>query len=374
MPNKRFALIATLSLTLPLVAAGQDSSLLGPPPAQDPVTAAPEADLPPTEAELTIDKAIQSVRERQTIAADIAMDADMLGQSFQVAGQYLKAEGNRMLLRLSVEGLGESTGTMQQVSDGVTFKDYRRILDQQVMSTFQMDPVLKALDNPDADELFRQQVTAQLGLAGPETLLTGLRRVAHFDQLTEETLNDRAVWVIRGVWKDRDALALPGSQMAMMQSGFLPSYVPSHITLWIDKESGWPWKVKLEGRVPSVLREERMLGPDGRPVGRKSAQGKERPSRMELSYTLTDRKVEPSEFVFEAPPNVAVQDITESITAGLQGAFAQLAARKRSEDAQRGGLLDQALPAPRPVEGSSLAPAPAPAEIPEQFRSSVPIR
>ncbi|GIW86803.1 MAG: hypothetical protein KatS3mg108_1127 [Isosphaeraceae bacterium] len=331
-----------------------------------------EANAPPTEAERAIDAAIESIRGMAAIAADIALDADMLGHRFRVVGQYVKADGNRMLLRLTVEGLPGGSGTMQQVSDGQTFKDYRRVLDVQQMTTFQMEPVLRILDAPDADAEFRRQVVAQLGMAGPEALLEGLRRTARFDQMSEETWNDRPVRVIRGLWKDREALALPANQTAQLQAGFLPSYVPSHITLWLDRETGWPWKLQMQGKLPSVLREERILGPDGRPIGRKTSQSKDRPSTLTLSYTLVDRPIDPNEFFFEAPPNISVQDITEQLTAGLQNAFAQLSQRRRREEAEQGGRLEQSLPAPGP--DTPAPPTPGPVPSPEEFRSSVPLR
>lgn len=373
MRNNATALALALGLGLTPWIAGQEPAPPGPDAPQAAPTAA-EPDAPPTEAEQAIDAAIESVRKRPSVVADVALDADMLGHAFKVVGQYLKADGNRMLLRLSVEGLPGGSGTMQQVSDGVTFKDYRRILDQQQMTTFQMEPVLKVLDSPDGDAEFRRQVATQLGIAGPEALLAGLRRVARFDQMAEETLDGRPVRVLRGTWKDREALALPANQNALLQTGFLPAYVPSHITLWLDKETGWPWKLQMQGKIPSTLREERILGPDGRPIGRKSAQTKDRPSTMLLTYTLVDRPIDPSEFYFEAPPGIDVRDLTEQITTGLQGAFAQMAQRRRMQDAQQGSALDQALPAPSPSPLPLQPPAPAPAPSPEQFRSSVPIR
>lgn len=370
MPNKRTCLVIGLSTLLPLLAAGQDPLTSDAVPQTEAT-----AKLPPTAAELAIDGAIAKLRDRATLAADITMSVDMLNQRFQVVGQLLKHTGNRALLRLSIEGLGDSTGTMQQVCDGTTLWDYRRILDQQSLRTIKVEPVLQALENPDADDTFREQVRAQLGFAGPDALLAGLRKVARFDQQEESTLNDREVWIIRGLWNDRESLALPPGQAAMLQAGFLPSYVPSHITVWLDKETGWPWRVQLEGRVPSVLREVRLLGPDGRPIGRKSAQPKEKPSRIVLEYALADRTVDPSEFLFEAPPNVSAIDETETVTAGLEAAIAELAQRKRSEASKAGDVLDQALPAPRPAGApTDQPPAPNPAPPPEQFRSSLPDR
>src|SRR5262249_9718176 len=92
----------------------------------------------------------------------------------------------------------------------------------------------------------REQIVRQFGFHGPEALLVGLRKAVLFDQKEEDTLDDKPVWVLRGNWKDRAALA-PAGQAA--PTGPLPPYGPSIGALTIGQEDGWPYRVEMKGRV-----------------------------------------------------------------------------------------------------------------------------
>ena len=72
----------------------------------------------------------------------------------------------------------------------------------------------------------RDQVVTQLGLAGPEVLLVGLRKAIKFDQREEGTLDDRPVDIIRGTWLRPEGLAGP-NLTPQQQMAPLPSFVPS---------------------------------------------------------------------------------------------------------------------------------------------------
>ena len=109
----------------------------------------------------------------------------------------------------------------------------------------------------------RSQALAQIGLSGPETLLLGLRRTVKFDLKEEGELDGIKVWKFRGTWRSRQGLVgVDGRPVAA--GGFLPPYIPMDATLYLGKENGWPYKLVLVGRKPSVLFETRRIGPDGR--------------------------------------------------------------------------------------------------------------
>jgi hypothetical protein len=360
MPNKRFIPLLTVAAALPLVAWAQAPSQVPPQAGATPAPAAEEKDAPPTPAELVVDEAIKTLQARESAAAEVLMQADMLGLRFKIVGEYLKAPGYRVKLRLAVEGLGDTSGVLQQISDGTTVWEFLQVLEQPSLRTFKLEPVLKALDNPDADPEFRRQVIAEMGFAGPEALLQGLRRTARLDQQEEGELDGKPVWIIRGEWNAREGMTLPGQN----PSGLLPSFVPSHVTLYLGKDDGWPYRVLLEGRLPSFMRDQ-ILDPSGRPIGRKSALTKERPTRLALRYTLSDRPIDPAEFAFEVPPNIPVQDDTEIRAAALEAAIEKQAALKRSQGTGGGDALDQSLPVPRPDGPNQPAPAPGQAPAPD---------
>jgi outer membrane lipoprotein-sorting protein len=362
MPNKQSALLAAALLVLFSASWAQDPA----PKADQPAAGAPStrpAETPPTPAERVIDEAITKLKALDTYAADINMEADMLGQVFKVVGQYVRKPKNMLLMRLTIEGLGDSSGLMQRSCDGQTYWIYLRVLESPQLRSFQLNPILNVLQKPEAQGEFRDSAMTRLGFSGTESLLEGLRKAGRFDQLTEETLNDRPVWVIRGLWTDRAAAAVPAAQNAMDRSGFLPRYIPSHLTLYIDRETGWPHKIVMQGKLPQQIREQTQLDPFGRPIGRKSSRTKERPSSLTLTYTRVERQVGDDEFQFQPPPNVNSSDDTEQQLARLEAELLDYTTRKRNEETKKSGeVLDQPINAPAPNPGE----APAPQKQPEE--------
>ena len=316
---------------------------------------APPAE-PPTPAEEGLDSAIKKVAALTSVAADIQQHSEMLGLRFDVKGRYLKAPENRVYLRLTASGLAKSTGTMLQVCDGETLWDFQQVLESQRYNTLKIAPILEKLKSPELDDALREQVMTQLGFSGPETLLVGLRKALRFDQKEEGTLDGKAVWILRGTWKDREGLVGP-DQQTLSPTATLPAYIPSLATLWIGKEDGWPYKVVLVGRVPSMLQQDvRQLGVDGRP----KAVPKVQPSRIVLTYSNVqlNTTLKPEEFAFQAPPGAHVDDSTDTLLNGLEQTLQARIAQKKQEAARAEPLLDQSIPVPS--SGGASAPSALP--------------
>ena len=372
MPNKRFILstLAILGVPLWLMAqepAGRPTSLTG--------TPATSTELPgAAAADQVLQAAITKLRDRPTAVADISLQADMLNEKFRVVGQYLKATDYRVLLRLTVEGLADAQATTQQICDGTTIYNLSIAYDEQRISSIRLAPLLKALENPDADADFKEAVLTQFGFSGPEALLQGLRKAAEFDLgMKEDDYEGRPVYILRGQWKDRESLGLPAggpNAQGAARIGFLPPYVPSQVALWVGRDNGWPYKLVMEGKVPSVLKEEPILDPTGRPIAKKPTAVRERPSRLTLTDNLIDREVSPDEFQFRVPENARIDDLTDRVSVAIDAQISELSARRRSQG--DGGQNDQIDPlnAPRP-DG---APAPSPGAAPAQAtpKASVP--
>ena len=339
---------------------------------------------PPTPAEQAIDDAIAKLRATESIAADLTMDVRLLDQTFEVEGVYLKSPGNRMLLRLDVKGLGDIAPTYQQVSNGSTVYQYQESPQGRDVRGFQLTPILEILNRPAVDPEFRALAIANLGFGGPETLLEGFRKVALFDQLEESELEGVPVLILRGHWTDLAALGLPGAQGTpgttpdTVGPTFLPGYVPSIIELTIGKADGWPYEVGMLGKAPSILLDQRTLGPDGRPIGRKSAAPQNDPTAITLRYRKSGREPRPEDFQFQPPPDLEVFDTTDSMVADLTAQVEQAEALRRQSGGidpleGPGELLDTPIDAPRPdPSGSSPSPPPAPAPNDQSFRSSIP--
>src|SRR5262249_47644877 len=146
-------------------------------------------------------------------------------------------------LKLSVVGLPDAAGTMLQICDGKTLWDYQKVLENEAYRKVEVAQVFEKLDGPGIDEESRKAILAQLGFAGPEELLAGMRRLVKFDQPRESsTLDGKEVWIYRGTWRSRDGLLGPNQQPLPLTMP-LPSYVPSLVVVYIGKADNWPYKV-----------------------------------------------------------------------------------------------------------------------------------
>jgi outer membrane lipoprotein-sorting protein len=344
----------------------------GPPaaiaPAPAPGAAAPPVAAPPTEAEKTLDEAIAKLKTIQSVSADIKQTVKLLGQTFQIAGTYLRAPDYRLYLLLEVSGLGDSPGTMLQVSDGRVFWEYKKVLDIPGLVKRELPGIIELLKSPDCEPLLREQVLAQLGFSGPEALLVGLREAIAFDQKEAGEFGGRPCWVLRGRWNDRQRLTSP-EQPPLPATGPLPPYVPSLAAVWVDQETGWPYQLKLTGKSISVMDlkvQTRELGPDGRPVGRQVAPSNVPPSELTLTYANVklNPTLGPEQFAF-TPPTEQIQiiDETQAIASSLQAAIADRAARRKAEAAKEAPDLPVPIPVPRPAGDAKPASAP-PSEPP----------
>lgn len=295
---------------------------------------------PLTEAEKTIDKAIERLKKVETVKSNVAMDVEMLGQSFRVVGTYMRASRNRFRLDLSVEGLGDAKGVMLQVCDGKVRWNYQRILEAQGCDRLDIDKFLEKLKVFEPAE--REMILSRMGFAGPEALLAGLRKAIHFDSQKSAILDGREVWVLRGAWTEanRAALNMPG-QGPLPAVGPLPPYIPNLVTLYLGKSDGWPYQVELRGMTRSILETGPLdkkaadsTGADGKPKNDVSASGPfslDTPSKMLLKYSkvsFNPKDLKPENFLFTPPENVRPIDLTADALADLERLADEMARRK----------------------------------------------
>lgn len=302
---------------------------------------------PPTEAERLIDEAIKKVAGLKSVSADMVQTVDMLKQKFEIRGRYLKAPSSRIFLSLSVSGLPDSSGTIMQVCDGETLWDYQQIFESKSYRKLSIKPVFERLNSPDMDPKIRDQLVTQLGFSGPEALLVGLRKSVKFDIKEEDTLDGMPVWLLRGAWRNRSGLVGP-DQRPLPPTGPLPAYVPSVATLTIGKEDGWPYKLVMVGKVPTILATPRP-GSEKATAGKRPTD-KIEPSQLTLVYSgvKLNPEIKGDEFVFRAPPNVTVEDNTEVTVKGLDQLIQKQLMQKRAEAAQQEGpVLDQPIEIPK---------------------------
>jgi outer membrane lipoprotein-sorting protein len=320
----------------------------GAPPA--PGKAAEPPQEPPTEAERIIDLAIKKLAGLKSVSADLVQNVVMLKQRFDIKGRYLKAPSSRTYLKLAVSGLADGSGTVLQVCDGETLWDYQEVLESRQYRKLSVKPILERLNSPEIDAATRDLFLNQVGFAGPDALLVGLRKSIKFDQKEEDTVDGKPVWVLRGTWRDRKGLMGPDSR-PLPATGPLPAYVPSRATVYLGKDDGWPYRMDLIGKVPTILVDTRRTGADGKVVGSRRSIEQVEPSEIRLVYSNVklDTPIRPAEFAFEAPANASVEDNTDLIIKGLNQAIELHAMQKRAEATrQEGPVLDQPIDIPKP--------------------------
>ncbi|MFO0951737.1 MAG: hypothetical protein U0835_11430 [Isosphaeraceae bacterium] len=367
MPKFRILPAFAVGLTLPLAVLAQGPVV---PPATMPPGANPAAAKAaepavvetPTEGDKQVEAAARKVEALKSVSASITQKVDLLDQAFEVSGRYLKAPDHKVLLNLKVSGLADATGQMLQVCDGETLWDYQQILEGQNYRKVVVGQVFPKLNSPDLDPELKAQVMAQLGFAGPEELLKGLRKSVRFTQMDPGTLDGKEVWILRGEWRDRTGLIGAGNQPIPLTMP-LPPYVPSLVILTIGKADGWPYKLRLVGKKPSILLDTRKVGPDGRPIGSRNQIADVKPTSIELTYS--DVKLNPElkidEFVFQAPPGARVNDSTQELLTVLDQAIQVSAARKRAEAGKaEDAILKEGIEIPRANTGGGATPRPAP--------------
>jgi outer membrane lipoprotein-sorting protein len=309
---------------------------------------------PPTDAEKVIDGAIKLLAKLQSVTADVVESVDMLYQKFTIKGQYLRAPNARVKLQLTVYGLPDSTGTTLQVCDGETLWEYQQILDRQYYRKLSIKPVLERLNSPDLDPTVRTLAINQMGLAGPETLLVGLRKQMKFDLKEEVVLDGRKVWKLHGTWKNRQGLVADSRPVNPI--GVLPPYIPMDVTLFLGKEDGWPYKMILAGRPLSTVFDTRRLGPDGRLQGAKSSIEKIPRTLITLVYSdvKLNSAIRVDRFAFTAPANATVEDSTEALLKGLDRELEREAQKKKSDAAKKdGAIIDQSINLPAPPDAGA---------------------
>ena len=221
-------------------------------------------------------------------------------------------------------------------------------------------PILERLNSPDLDPEIRNKATTQMGVAGPETLLVGLRKTLLFDQKEEATLDGKKVWRFHGTWKSRQGLAF--NSQPVNPIGPLPPYIPMDAVLYLGVEDGWPYQLELLGREASDLADVRKKGPDGKIVGSKASTREDPPHQDHDD--LFERQAERGDpsgriRVSQPPANASVADDTESLIKTLDRALEAAAQKKKTDAARKDGeFLDKPIDVPAVPGGAPGEPKP----------------
>jgi outer membrane lipoprotein-sorting protein len=317
---------------------------------------------PPTDAEKALDAAIVKLAALTSVSADMTEAVDMLEQKFTIRGRYRKAPNRRVYLQLKVSGLADATAQMVQVCDGQTLWDYQQVLESQTYTRLDINPILEKLKAPELDDTIRDGLNSQMGFAGPDELLRGLRKAVKFDDKTSETLDvvSQPLWRLHGVWTSRDGLMGPNQQPLPLTMP-LPAYVPYDVIVWIGQNDGWPYKLMLVGRRPPMLIDNRKVGADGKRIGSLKSVQDVKPSAITILYSNVklNPDLKADEFAFTPPQGTRVEDRTQTYVSMLDQAIQVRTAAKKNEDLRKEDpLLKQSIELPK------SAPPAAPSVLP----------
>lgn len=360
--------------------------------------------------EQILDAAIEKVRALTTFSTDLRQTVEMLGHKFHGTGKYAVGTGHRMRFEVTVK-LTDTTGTLLEVSDGSKHWRSRHILDVRELTRVDMTRVRAIVDKPEFDTNIRGQLDRQLGFSGMLPLIEGVRDNLVFQSHEQAELGGKPVFVLKGIWKDgllppakptatpppsasvgpaqpRDARSAsesassttptsgtaatpasapvssapaggptaPAAKSAPPPSSSpfdVPDYVAVAAALWIDRETGWPYRVVLESA--------------------KDAKGPRTIITMEFDNPQIGGELPATLFVFEAPKDVEVTDETDRICQQLTVALQAMQDRERMGTAPP-AAPGTAAPAGRPNSAptgsgsspnSAVSPTPANPAIPK---------
>lgn len=305
---------------------------------------------PPTEAERFIDLAIKKIAVVKSVSADIRQEVKMLNQDFKIQGRYLRAPGTKFRMDLNVVDLPDTQAKMLQVCDGEILWEFQQFFETKLCSKKNVKQILEKLSSPELNADVRETATLQLGLAGPEALLMGLRKSIKFNHMEEGTLDDKPVVILEGNWRDRTGLIGPDKQQVPVL-GSLPPYIPSFARLYLGKDDSWPYRVNLVGKPVTILRGPPEKGPDGKPRP-KPVTDNVTPTSIMLTYSNVafDAPANLDEFKFDPPREIQTEDLTEAILGQLDQAIKVGGAMQKAEAAKSEiPVLNESIPVPKPA-------------------------
>lgn len=248
-----------------------------------------------------------------SIRARIVEQVTLAEKSYRAEGRYLqlalKPGDWQMRMELAMK-VGESEGSLLEVCNGTVLWTLTQIdagaggkkkdpKNREVMLTRRnVQQILDAARKTgDFSEQTESDLLTSMGLGGLPALLTSLEQDMKLGSVKEETLRDRPVLVISGTWSEPVAARMrrpgPGGS-----PGLLPPTVPDQVRIYLDKETGFPYRLLYLKKSPNRDVLKPMLVLDFRDV-------------------VLNEPIPASEFDYTPPQDVQSQDVTTQIIEGF---------------------------------------------------------
>ncbi len=309
-----------------------------------------------TEVQKLLDEIEQHLRKLDWVATDIRQEVTLRGFNFTATGRYITGPNNLMRLEFRVK-LADVEGELLEVCDGRDQWHVQSILDVKKVEHLNLEECNQILGDQDFDQEQRQAFMDARGLNGLAPFVSSLTEFFVFNQVEKKEWQGRNVIVARGTWNEarlggnrgqrpeaeedsEQPSAIPrGEEQERFSLLNLPPEMPTAITLWIDPEQKWIYRVEMVAeRAP-----------------------KNRPSRVVLEFNNPQfgKAFERNLFSYRPPDDIRPIDRTPVVVETLQVILQQVKNQKQQAGTREpaasgstGGLLGPTRPQP-----STNAPA-----------------
>jgi outer membrane lipoprotein-sorting protein len=243
-------------------------------------------------------RAREQLLKASSVSATVVETVTLFDRSYKAEGKYLQRTAPRpnewnMRLELRIK-IGESAGSLLEVCDGEVLwtrtdidfgkKRERREKKETTLTRRNVAEIMSAARKL-GDPKNETTLIASFGLGGLPALIAAIEQDMKFNaEMKQETLRERPVTVVSGVWTETFAAKLRGQGAAGAPS-LLPAFVPDAVRLYIDRESGFPHRVMYLKKLP------------GRKVSRALL-------TLDFLDVALNEPINNSEFDYEPPANV----------------------------------------------------------------------
>lgn len=263
-------------------------------------------------------KVVRSLNGRDSIAAKLDQEVNLLGVRVIGKGRYLQqGRGPDQTTRLELQMNSHSpskSNSLLEIKDEVG--DYlwreRRTSDRYEVSKVNLRLVRRAWQRAEREAGRPASFDSRLStltIAGLPRLVSELNKNFRFGPVHQRKVaarsGDVAVFEVIGRWRaERLAAMLPAQSEAILSGHAadltkLPEHLPHEVMLWIDRDTLFPHVFEYR-RYRSDA--ESTVG-DSLPF--------ERIAWMKLHDVEINRPIDPRQFIFKPGPNAEITDVTE---------------------------------------------------------------
>lgn len=225
-------------------------------------------------------RAREMLTKHSSIRARLIEQVTLNDRTYRAEGRYLqlalKPGDWRMRLELTLK-VGDSEGSLLEVCNGSVLqtrteidpggsgKKKRENKELRISRRNVQEILDAARKSGDFSEETETNLLTSLGLGGLPALLASLEQDMKLGPPKEESIRDRPVIVLTGTWSEAVAsrFRAPGSPAA---PGLLPPTVPDQVRLYLDQQTGFPYRILYLKKLPNREVMKPMLTLDFRDV------------------------------------------------------------------------------------------------------------